>query len=433
MNRLATALFLIVFAAVARADDDDEFILRPAPGALPRLLKRYDLKLRKALPSQNLYLVKPNDDDNLEDHVRGDRDVISLEKNENVYNPEVESGSTSPEDSPLQRALLGRRMVNYHGTRIWESFVRQPAALSIGLTQAQNRGGLGTGIIAVIDTGVDPSHPVFAGALVDGFDFTTGVASIPNELNDVDSSTGALLTQSTTAFIDNSTAPVPINHYTYAALSQSTTAFIDAGKLPVAFGHGTMVASLLRLAAPNALIMPLKAFRSDGSSNTFDIISSIYYATDQGANVINMSFHMKTSSPELQAAINYSSARRVILVASAGNDGNEILVYPAAYPSTIGIASLDGSGQRSGFSNYGPDLVSLAAPGEGVIVAYPGNNYASAWGTSFSTPLVSGAVAVLLQRNPNFSPQQIEAALIRQARGVSSYGLGAGALFMGQF
>jgi subtilisin family serine protease len=433
MSVLNRSLFVLALASALFADDSDEFILRPAPGALSRVIQRYRLELKKSLPSQNLYLVKPIDDDNLEDHVRGDRDVVALEKNLPVTPPEIESGSTSPERSPLERALLGRRMVNYFGVSMWEGFVRQPAAELIGLGRAQGRSRTGSGTVAVIDTGVDPDHPALAGALVEGYDFTVTAAGVPNELQDIDPAVRSALTQSTTAFIDNSKAAVPINHYTYAALTQSTTAFIDAGKLPAAFGHGTMVASLIRLAAPTATIMPLKAFRADGSSNTFDILSAIYYAAGKGVKVINMSFNMKVDSPELARAIAHAASRRIVLVASAGNDGNEILVYPAAHASTIGVASVDFFRQRSGFSNYGSQLVSLSAPGEGVIVAYPGNNYASAWGTSFSTPLVAGAAALLVQRNPDWTPRQIEAELLRRTVPVSSYGLGAGQLYVGLF
>jgi subtilisin family serine protease len=425
------------------ADDADQFLLRPAPGALQRVLQRYGLELKKSLPSKNLYLVQPHDDDNIEDSVRGDRDVISIEKNENVLAPEVESGSTSPDNAPLEQALLGRRIINYHGMRLWEGFTQQPAFRNIGLPQAQSRSRTGSGTVAVIDTGVDPSHPALEGSLVNGFDFTTDQSGNPTDWASVSPEVRSALSdfklgvetgfQSTTAFIDNSSRPVPINQYLVAALTQSTTAFIDTGKLPQAFGHGTMVASLVRLAAPTAKIMPLKAFRSDGSSNTFDLIRAIYYATDNGANVINMSFNMKVNSPELTRAIDYAFARKVILVASAGNDGNEILVFPAASPKVMGIASVTPFGQRSGFSNYGPGLVTLSAPGEGVIVAYPGNNYASAWGTSFSTPLVSGAVALLLQRNSSLTALQIEAEMKRQARPTSDYGLGAGLLFVGNF
>jgi subtilisin family serine protease len=435
MRQFVLALFALTTIVPLFADDDDEFLLRPAPGALSRVMTRYRLDLKKSFPDQNLYLVKPIDDDDIEDRIRGDRDVLGFEKNEELFAPEVKSGSTSPNEQPLERALQGRRVTNYFGASVWEGYARQPLAAVIGLPQAQSRGMLGTATVAVIDTGVDAMHPALAGALVNGYDFTREAAGIPDDLSDVDAtiagylrqSTTAFIDQSTTAFIDNTVRPVPINQYAWAALAQSTTAFIDTGKLPTGFGHGTMVASMIRLSAPAARIMPIKAFRADGSSDTFNLVRAIYFATDRGAKVINMSFHMKAISPEMTRAVNYAAARNVILVSSAGNDGNEVIVWPAAYPKVMGIASTDLDDQRSGFSNYGAAIVTMAAPGEGVIVAYPGNNYASAWGTSFSTPLVSGAVTLLLQRNPSWSAAHVERELTRRAKGLSAE-LGAGRL-----
>lgn len=433
MKNFVLILLYLLGTLGLQADDSDEYLLRPAPGALARVVTRYGLEVKKSLPAQNLYLVKPHDDDNFEDSVAGDRDVISVEKNDELFAPEVKSGSTSPSQDPLQNALMERRIVNHYGAQAWQGYTQQPAVFQIGLRQAQQRSRIGAGVVAVIDTGVDASHPALAGSLVSGYDFTADTVGVPTEWSAVDAGIKSALTQSTTAFIDNSTSAVPINHYSYAALTQSTTAFIDTGKLPQAFGHGTMVASLVRLVAPAAKIMPLKAFQADGSSNTFDLIRAIYYAADHGATVINMSFNMKESSTELERSIRYAAARKVVLVASAGNDGNEIIVYPAAYPQVKGIASLDEFSVRSGFSNYGPMLVTIAAPGEGMIVAYPGGNYASAWGTSFSTPLVAGAISLLKQVNPTWTASQIEAELTRKARPANSYGVGAGMLFVGQF
>jgi subtilisin family serine protease len=421
------ALGLALSASPLSADDADEFLLRPTPGALQRVVTRYRLQVLKSIPGKNLFLVKPIDDDDFDDHVIGDPDVIAVERNEELFAPEIPSGSTSPTTDPLQQGLATRRMVNYFGNMVWESFARQRASQVVGLPQTQARGRTGSGIVAVIDTGVDANHPVLWNALVDGYDFTRDRAGIPNDLNDVDNFTAAVLTQTTTAFIDNGARPVPINHYLVAALTQTTTAFIDTGKLPSGFGHGTMVASLVRLAAPTARIMPLKAFLADGRSNTFDIIRAVYYAADNGAQVINMSFNMKETSAELTRSINYAAGRRVTLVSSVGNDGNEIVVYPAAYPRVIGVASTTMASLRSPFSNYGTQTVSLAAPGEGVVVAYPGNNYATAWGTSFSAPLVAGAAALFLQMNPLASPAEIENMLLRTARRLEPV-LGAGGL-----
>ena len=429
MRIVLAVLMAMGWMGTAAADDLDEYLLRPAPGALERVVRRYGLEIKKALPERNLYLVRPVDNDDFEDDAKGDPDVVAVERNEAVYAPEIESGSTSPNERPLEEGLLTRRMVNYFGMTVWEGYTTQPATKLIGLAEAQRRGARGAGVVAVIDTGVDPKHPALAGALTGGYDFTRDQAGAPDEMRDVEPEVGAVLTQSTTAFIDTTARPVPLGQYSWAALAQSTTAFIDTGKLPAGFGHGTMVASVIRLTAPGAKIMPLKAFRSDGSSNTFDLVRAIYFAADQGARVINMSFHMQAPSPELRRAVNYAAARRVVLVASTGNGGNEVLVWPAALGNVMGVASTDMGDQRSGFSNYGPELVTMAAPGEGILVAYPGNNYASAWGTSFSAPFVAGAAAILLQRDSSLTPAGIERILSGAAR-VLEPGLGAGRLYL---
>ncbi len=85
-----------------------------------------------------------------------------------------------------------------------------------------------------------------------------------------------------------------------------------------------------------------------------------------------------------------------ICVAAAGNQAEDILVYPAAFRNVIGVASTTNGDQRSSFSNYGQDLVWVAAPGEGIVTTYPFATYAAAWGTSFSAPLVSGTAALML-------------------------------------
>src|SRR5207302_9405463 len=149
-----------------------------------------------------------------------------------------------------------------------------------------------------------------------------------------------------------------------------------------AFGHGTMTAGLVHVVAPDARIMHLKAFRSDGSSNTFNIVRAIYWATEHGAKVISMSFEITQSSPALQAAINYAQSRGVICVASAGNDNWQTAVFPAGFSNVVGVGSTNPSDMKSIFSNFGSADVKFAAPGEAVITTYPGGFYAAGWWTS---------------------------------------------------
>ena len=161
-----------------------------------------------------------------------------------------------------------------------------------------------------------------------------------------------------------------------------------------AFGHGTMVAGVVHLVAPTANIMPLKAFSADGTGYTSDILRAIYYAVQKKATVINMSFSRPTPTQELKRALDHANSSGLIPVSSAGNEGIAALRYPAALANVVGVASTSNEDTRSSFSNYGKDLVWLAAPGEGIVTTYPGGTYAAAWGTSFSTPFVSGGAAL---------------------------------------
>jgi len=212
--------------------------------------------------------------------------------------------------------------------------------------------------------------------------------------------------QSTASILDQNTIVV-LNQSTASILNQSTASILDATQVPQAFGHGTMVAGIIHLVAPTAQIMPLKAFKADGTSNLFDILRAIYFAVDHGAKVINMSFSMVNSSPELVRAINYANGHGLICVSSAGNTGKETLVFPAGYRNVIGVASTNNLDMRSTFSNFGHSLTFMTAPGEGIITTYPGNHYAAAWGTSFSTPFVSGTAALLVQTQLTITPGEV--------------------------
>jgi hypothetical protein len=150
---------------------------------------------------------------------------------------------------------------------------------------------------------------------------------------------------------------------------------------------------------PQAKILPLKAFHSDGTGYDSDVLRAIYYAVAHGAKVMNMSFDYSTYSPELARAIKYANGKGVVSVASAGNDGLRTVVYPAALPGVVNVASTSNNDIQSTFTNYGAPPVWIAAPGEGVVTTYPWGTYAAGWGTSFSTPLTAGTAALMLGTN----------------------------------
>jgi subtilisin family serine protease len=306
--------------------------------------------------------------------------VISVELDQAVQ----AQGSTA---GPPPAYLTDRTPVSYYGTTVWRGYLTQPDNQLIRTDATHtsfNTAGSGA-VVAVIDTGVDPNHPVLKDSLLTGYDFTRNHSG-GSEMSDV--------SQSTVAVLDSS-QPARVSQSTVAVLDQSTVAVLD-GRNFEAFGHGTMVSGIIHLVAPQAKIMPLKSFQADGTGYNSDILRAIYYAVGHGANVINMSFNYSSYSQELATAVNYASNHGVICVAAAGNDGEQATVYPAALKNVIDVASTDDDDIRSTFTNYGAPPVWLAAPGEGVMTTYPFGTYAAGWGTSFSAPLVSGTAALMV-------------------------------------
>jgi hypothetical protein len=304
----------------------------------------------------------------------------------------ADSGYTIPS------SLTDASSVTYFGTTVPHGYVNQPASQIIRLSYAQSTFGVkGVGVVAVIDTGVDPNHPALQNVLLPGYDFTRNLDVTADEKPDVSLSTAPVV---------NGVPPAWVNSNTAAIVDQSTAAVVDGGSPYGDFGHGTMVAGVIHLVAPGAMIMPLKAFRADGTAYTSDILRAIYRAVQSSANIINMSFNLAAYSTEMANAIDFANRNGLICVAAAGNSGQNTLVYPAALGDVMGVASTTNNDQRSSFSNYGQGLVWVAAPGEGIVTTYPYGTYAAAWGTSFSTGFVSGVAALLLEVQKNCDQSQ---------------------------
>ena len=304
----------------------------------------------------------------------------------------------------ISSGLYDTALVNYYGTLVIHGYAAQSAAQIIRLSDAQRGFNLrGTGIVAVIDTGVDPNHPVLHPVLLQGYDFTRNQPGA-SEWLDV-SSTGLNPAGTLTG------QPAIVQQSSAAILDQSSAAILD-GSPYVAFGHGTMTSGLVHLVAPNAKILPLKAFSANGMGNLSNIVSALYYAVQNKANVVNMSFDLSYPSPALSQAISYANKAGVVLVAAAGNENTSARVYPASISgSVVGIASTTDWDARSSFSNYGTADVWIAGPGENVISTYPGGTYGSESGTSFSAPLVAGTVALMLSAKQPLNQSQAASAL----------------------
>ncbi len=435
-NTLARVSFLF-FTFLLGAFAEDKVIVRADPNALKLLAQVYSnlgVKVTASLDGsgQVAVLTLPSGPlgswiAELMKHYPG---VLGVEVDAPVKLPVRSAAGLANSAIPKVPALHGPKSSFYNGNAVWGPYVNQPAAAIVGIDPAHK---LSTGrgaLVATIDTGVDFSHPALRGSLVPGIDLTRG-GGIGDESADLNQETTPILDQETTPILDG-TGTIILNQETTPILDQETTPILDQettpildNRLPPALGHGTMVAGLIHLVAPEAQIMPVKAFDANGSATVSQVIAAIYFAVLRGADVVNMSFSTPQPSEELRKAISYAVSRGVICVASVGNDGQEVNVYPAAYDSIIGVGSTNGSDVRSTFSNFGA-AVMLAAPGEGVITTYPRNRYAAGWGTSFSTPLVSGAAAMLVQLSGRIS---ISSAVKDLSQAVPiGQGLGAGRL-----
>lgn len=227
----------------------------------------------------------------------------------------------------------------------------------------------------------------------------------------------------------------------------------NPGDAFAAVSHGTSTAGLagaatnngVGIASPNwnVKIMPLQALGDDGSGWTNDIVAAVKYAVNNGANVISMSLGGDSDDPALKSAISYAYSKNVIVIAAAGNCGTGTeggcdpakpgaMGYPALYDHVVSVGATDANDKRASFSSYGPGL-DIVAPGSGSIVSplvYRGtanrsdsatfnytNSYsASLYGTSFSTPIVSGVASLIKSVHPTYTVDDVVALLDATAR-----------------
>lgn len=242
-------------------------------------------------------------------------------------------------------------------------------------------------IVAVIDSGVDGTHPEFKGQLLSGWDLTVK-------------------------------PPV-------------------AGGNVDGYGHGTHVAGVIGAKenngigisgiAPGCKILPIRIFDNMGHSSEGIAAAAIIWATDHGAKVINASWGSPIPGEAFHEAVKYALEKDVVLVAAVGNSGNndpDSAGYPGKSPGAIGVAATTDIDGWASFSTYG-DQVDMAAPGKGILSTYPlskGNGYRIMEGTSMAAPTVTAAVALVRSQYPNLNGKQVKDKLEKTAKDVISTG-----------
>lgn len=250
-------------------------------------------------------------------------------------------------------------------------------------------------IVAVVDSGVDITHPQLRGRLA------INVREIPgNGIDDDDN-----------GYIDD------------------VSGWDFDGNQPIVSdtaGHGTHVAgiilaehgtSTMKGMAPEAKILPLDFMTAAGSGNIGNAILAIQYAAKQGARVINASWGGSPCSKTLSRTIADLEERGILFVAAAGNDGvdiDQLPEYPAAFalPNQITVGASTARDYTASFSNFSYHLVHLFAPGASILSTYPGNQVAALSGTSMAAPFVSGAAALLFSARPHATATQVRSALL---------------------
>ncbi len=260
------------------------------------------------------------------------------------------------------------------------SFGSQYARTRLGLDAAHAASTGAAMVVAVLDTGVDPTHPVLAGAVLPGIDF-------------VDPGGAALDTAD--------------------GIDQDGDGVADE-----LHGHGTFVAGVVRLVAPEARILPVRVLNDEGRGDGWAIIAGMHAAIDRGVEVINVSIRSTNYSSGVDDAVEEAEQLGIVVVAAAGNFDLDRREFPAARNGVLGVVAVDHEDRKADFSSYNDRMficapgdtdfgTGMPVPGRAVIGPRPGGGYAAWEGTSFATPMVAGAAALIRAQHPEWTALQV--------------------------
>ncbi len=350
----------------------DQVVVKLKPNAvIGSILTRYNATLLGTITESNLYFLRlPSGQtaDQLLPSLNADADLFYAEPN--YYSDGEPNGGAilfRAHTAPLAGAILFRA----HG-----DMTPMPAGVSdqwawerIKLADARK---ISTGqgiVVAVLDTGLAPDHPLLSSSLTAGYDFVRMTDGIYDQGNNIDDDGNGVADE-----------------------------FV---------GHGTHVSGIVITEAPGVQIMPIRVLNSEGMGTYWEVAAGIKYAVDHGADIINMSLSAPRLTPSLKDALDYASSHGVIVVSAAGTGTGPN--YPSAYsnPALLGVGSTDIHDAIAWFSGGQVSDTDVFAPGTDIYSAYPYNGYALASGTSMSAPIVAGEAALLLSRYPDWTTTKV--------------------------
>ena len=385
------ALFVVgasISAQLAQVCNDDdvagEILVELVPGvSVDDVAAAYGLTPLEGITQLDFWRmdVGQGDAEAILDAMEGDADVVAAEPH-NLFEtpegiqisiPDIEVGATPQDvrDQPAGDLIHTDTQTVYTGSGI---------------------------VVAVPDTGISLSHPELVESLING-----GID---------------MLGGNTTA------EAIPYGED------------MDAdGEVDESLHHSTFVAGLIRLVAPDVRILPVRILDAEGRGTAFALARGIVHAADQGVDILNLSLSVVDpcdSTDELIArALEYAAASGVVVIAAAGNRGLPVVDFPANLDETIAVAAVGLDLTKTGFSNYGSEI-DLSAPGLDLLSLYGDGEFARWSGTSFAAPLVSGAVALLLQKYPCLDRSEVRDLLAATTQPDANPGLagrmGAGVL-----
>ena len=280
-------------------------------------------------------------------------------------------------------------------------------------------------IVGAVNT---PNDPYFTG----GFQWALAKVQAPSAW---DITTGSASVS--VAILDTG---VDLSHPDLQGKVVASVNFSDSGTVSDVNGHGTHVAGIVGAATNNSLgvaglgynttLLNVKVMGDNGTGSFFSVAQGVVWAADHGARVINMSLGAEFGNATLEDAINYSWGKGVVVVGAAGNNGGSTPFYPAAYPNVIAVASTDMFDKLAPLSNYG-DWVDVAAPGGNIYSTLPNSRYASLSGTSVASPHVAGLAALVFTRVADSDADgllndEVRACIENNADNIGIAGIGGG-------